>query len=503
MEISPADGQPRAGDLAVIIAARVPLVVVETHDEKSTLELLQRVAREHDRALFRWTVTDGLQAARFGLQVEQENQHCAPEAVLEHIKSRGQPGVYMLCDLHPWLADSAKIIRLIKDIALKHEHGSITLVLVSHRLDLPPELGRFAVRFNLDLPTEREILSLVKEEARKWGAHNQGQKVRADSVALHKLATALKGLSQGEVKRLARTAIYDDGAISDGDLPDINRAKFQLLGMDGVVSYSFQAENIDDLGGMENLKAWLALRQKVFSDSRGADVADSPRGILLLGVQGGGKSLAAKAVAGMWQLPMLRLDMGALYNKYHGETERNLREALALADRMAPCVLWVDEIEKAISAGDSDGGVSQRVLGTLLTWMQEHDSRVFMVATANDISRLPPELMRKGRFDEIFFVDLPGETTRRTIFAIHLRKRNLDPEVFSLEQLSAATEGFSGAEIEQAVVSALYSASAGEGQVDTGAILDEVMATSPLSELMAEKLSQLRNWAAQRNLRTV
>jgi ATPases of the AAA+ class len=229
--------------------------------------------------------------------------------------------------------------------------------------------------------------------------------------------------------------------------------------------------------------------------------------MLLLGVQGGGKSLAAKAVAGLWQVPMLRLDMGALYNKYYGETERNLRDALKLADQMSPCVLWIDEIEKAITGGEADSGLSQRVLGCLLTWMQERTSQVFMVATSNDVSRLPPELLRKGRFDDLFFVDLPDEGTRASIFAIHLAKRDLDNANFDISALAAASEGFSGAEIEQAIVSALYGASnqPSDDQVplSTDAVMEEILATAPLSQLMAEKVENLRGWAAERNVRSV
>lgn len=492
-----------ARDLSIIISSQVPLVVVETHDEKAALELLRRVAREQEKSLYSWTVTEGLQSARFGLQLEQESQLTDPQQMLQHIKMRGEPGIYMLCDLHPWLEDQPKNVRLLKDIALKNEHGPITVLLVSYSLRLPPELSRFSARFSLALPGEAEILSLVKEEARKWASRNDGQKVRADTETLARLAATLKGLSHAEVRRLAKTAIYDDGAITDRDIPQINQAKFRLMDMEGVLSYSYEVEDFNNLGGMENLKQWLDLRQKAFNSPEQDKKKDTPKGIMLLGVQGGGKSLAAKAVAGLWGLPMLRLDMGALYNKYHGETERNLREALQLADQMSPCVLWVDEIEKGISSDDSDGGVSQRVLGTLLTWMQERKSQVFMVATANDISRLPPELLRKGRFDEIFFVDLPDQETRKAIFSIHLGRRDLDPATFNLDELAVASEGFSGAEIEQAIVSALYSALAHDAEVNSQRILAEIAATAPLSAVMAEKLEWLRSWAAERNVRSV
>ncbi|MCK9505281.1 MAG: AAA family ATPase [Porticoccaceae bacterium] len=500
-----------ARDLGVIISAQASLIVVETHDEKAALELLQRVACDQQKPLLRWTVTDGLRASHFGLQLEQDGELTEPEQVLRHIRDRAHPGIYMLCDFHPWIEDQPKNVRLLKDIALKHDQGAVTLVLVSHQLNLPPELVRLAAKFSLSLASEGEILAMVKDEARKWAVKNQGNKVRADGATINRLARALRGLSHGEVRRLVKTAIYDDGAITDSDIPEINTAKFRLMDMEAVLTYSYEVEDFNHIGGMENLKNWLSLRKDAFFNVGTKIKMDTPKGVLLLGVQGGGKSLAAKAVAGLWGLPMLRLDVGALYNKFYGETERNLREALQLADQMSPCVLWLDEIEKAISSGDNDAGVSQRVLGTLLTWMQERKTSVFMVATANDISRLPAELLRKGRFDEIFFVDLPSAEVRREIFAIHLGKRDCDTSHFDLDALAAASEGFSGAEIEQAVVAALYSGlatSAGAPDaknmpLTTESIVAEVMATAPLSAVMAEKLHGLRNWAAERNVRTV
>ena len=250
---------------------------------------------------------------------------------------------------------------------------------------------------------------------------------------------------------------------------------------------------------MENLKRWLRQRRPVFLGE--VPGLDAPKGILLLGVQGSGKSLAAKAVAGTWHVPLLRLDFGALYDKYYGETERKTRESLGMAEMMAPCVLWFDEIEKGIATRDSDSGTAHRVLGTLLTWMAERTAKVFVVATANDISTLPPELLRKGRLDEVFFVDLPEHETRKEILAIHLRKRALDPTTFDLEGLAAAAEGFSGSELEQAVVSGLYGTVGGSGHLDTNSLLEEIRVTRPLSVLMAEQIGAMRHWAEERTVR--
>ena len=262
-----------------------------------------------------------------------------------------------------------------------------------------------------------------------------------------------------------------------------------------MLSFESETERFADVGGLHNLKEWLGRRRDAFVDAKNKD---RPKGILMLGIQGSGKSLSARAVAGLWQLPLLRLDMSAIYNKFIGESERNLREALALADVMAPCVLWIDEIEKSIHASANDDGVSRRLLGSLLTWMSERQAAVFVVATANDISALPAELLRKGRFDEIFFVDLPDKTVRRSIFEIHLKRRQHSPADFSLDELANASEGFSGAEIEQAIVAALYRAAERGDKLNDTHILDEICQTYPLSVTMAEQVEKLRNWAMSR-----
>ncbi len=288
----------------------------------------------------------------------------------------------------------------------------------------------------------------------------------------------------------------DDGALCHSDIPVVNKAKFELLDMEGVLQFEYDTCDFADVAGLSRLKEWLNHR-RLGSD---AQSFDTPKGVMLLGVQGSGKSLAAKAVAGIWQRPLLRLDMAGLYNKYIGETERNLKKALEMAELMAPCVLWIDEIEKGLGSSNSDEGTSKRILGTLLTWMAERKSEVFMVATANDISALPPELLRKGRLDEIFFVDLPDSSTREEIFRIHCRKRNIDPAALELASLASASEGFSGAEIEQAVISARYAARAAGQEANQAWLLDALSRTRPLSVVMAEKLNALRQWA---NGRTV
>jgi SpoVK/Ycf46/Vps4 family AAA+-type ATPase len=277
------------------------------------------------------------------------------------------------------------------------------------------------------------------------------------------------------------------------------KAKYQLLNRGGVLSFEYETARMSDLAGFRNLKRWLEQRQAAFGAARPEDL-DSPKGILLLGVQGCGKSLAAKATAGAFGIPLLRLDFGALYNKYHGETERNLRESLQTAEVLSPCVLWLDEIEKGLATGHDDSGTARRVLGGLLTWMAERRAQVFLVATANEVSELPPELIRKGRFDEIFFVDLPPPPSRTEIFALHLRKRGLAPERMRLAELVALTDGFSGAEIEQGIVASLYAAHAVGQEPDHDHLAAELRKTRPLSVVMAEPVAALRAWAAGRTV---
>ncbi|MGE0482659.1 MAG: AAA family ATPase [Gammaproteobacteria bacterium] len=495
-------------DLEILLASHYPLVTVTTFEEERTVEMFKDIARRRDSSLGCWTVSDGLRAIAGPPLFNADSLRLAgnegtpdnggaptsrdPEAALRAIRNNAQPGIYLLLDFHPFL-DEPVHVRLLKEIAQMHERCRMKLVFVSHDLALPGELRRFACAFNLSLPNKLELGRIVSEEASIWNVQG-GDRVRADASAVTALINNLGGLTRSDARRLVRNAIHDDGAITGADVGTVAAAKRELIGQDGLLAFEFDTADPSEVGGFSRLKAWLARRRQGFV--HGAAAGDRPRGVLLLGVQGCGKSLAAKAVAATWQVPLLRLDFGVLYNKFFGETERNMRAALASAEALAPCVLWCDEIEKGIATGDYDSGTSRRVLGTLLTWMAENRRAVFIVATANDISALPPELVRKGRLDEIFFVDLPATDVRRSIFAIHLARRDLDPAHFDLDALATASAGMSGAEIEQAVVAARYAAA--EAAVATAGILAEITATRPLSVVMAEDLERLRAWAAER-----
>lgn len=481
-------------DLELILTSHTPIIVIKSLEEVRVAQMLAQLGLRLDYPMYQWAVTEGLKRleADFGAQ----KFTAEPVQVLKHIKAVSQPGYYLLLDFHPFLDDPIHV-RLIKEIAQAYEELAKTLIFLSHDLPIPPEIRHLTAHFTLRLPDRASIKMLIKEEARRWQSRHK-RKIQADPLAVDHLATNLAGVTATDARHLIRSAIENDGAISQDDLPGLMKNKYELLNQDGVIAFEYDTASFAEVAGLMRLKEWLSHRHNAFTNK--ANHLDRPRGIMLLGVQGGGKSLAAKAVAGAFNVPLLRIDFGALYNKYIGETEKNLRGALEVAESMAPCVLWMDEIEKGVSPGHSDEGVSQRILATLLTWMAKNKSSVFIVATANDIERLPPELIRKGRLDEIFFVDLPQSAVRREIFDIHLRRRNQAPSRFDLALLAESTAGFTGAEIEQAIVSALYAAQAQDKKMDTEQLLEEVERTSPLSVVMAEKMEYLRAWA---NGRTV
>lgn len=485
-------------DLKLIIQSKVPLIVIESYEELRVLDMIRRLAIKNAIPAFAWSITEGFRRVDFQHDVSQRHTS-EPDAALAHIKATSSPGLYVLCDFHPYVEGNPKNVRLLKEIALHYSALQHTVVLLSHSFDVPPEIKRFTAQFELSLPNDEQIMSIVREEAEKWSKQNQGKRVKTDQSTLSQLVKNMRGLTHGDVRRLAHGVIFDDGAIRGEDIPEINKAKFALMDMEGVLSYEYDTSSFAEVGGLENLKTWLQNRKAAFF--KGKDEKDAPKGIMLLGIQGSGKSLAAKAVAGTFGIPLLRLDFGALYNKYIGESEKNLREALKLADLMEPAVLWLDEIEKGITQEDSgDQGVSKRILGSLLTWMSERSSAVFIVATSNDISKLPPELVRKGRLDEIFFVDLPNEEVRMSIFKIHLEKRNVDVANLDLNSLAQLARGFSGAEIEQVVVAAIYTSAARQESLQQCHLEEEIARTSPLSVVMYEKVEGLRQWAKERTV---
>ncbi|KFN42687.1 AAA family ATPase [Arenimonas metalli] len=488
-------------DLTSLIRANTALIVIETPDEGRVVDLFRHLLMNVWRPLYRWSITEGLRR----IDLDGEDAPLAPPdatTTLRTIREMDQRGIHLLLDFHPYLG-YATTQRMLREMIDRRDCKDHSIVLVGAKIELPPDLEHLAVRFSLRLPDEKALLKLVQDEAALYMREHGGKRVEVDNDALAAIVRNLRGLSLVDARRLARHLIFRDGVICAGDLPELAKLKFELLNKSGNLHFEYDTARFSDVAGLARLKAWVGQRRAAFTGDVALPVGlDPPKGILLLGVQGCGKSLAAKAVAGGFNVPLVRLDFGTLYNKYHGETEKNLRDALASAEQISPCVLWIDELEKGLASagGSDDGGVSRRVLGYFLTWMAERKSKVFLVATANAVNDLPPELLRKGRFDEIFFVDLPDHGARAEIFRIHLAKREVDWEGFSLDSLAEAANGFSGAEIEQAVVSSLYAAHAAQAPVDEARVLEEVRNTRPLSVLMAEQVKALRDWARSRTV---
>ncbi|MES2886600.1 MAG: AAA family ATPase [Pseudomonadota bacterium] len=486
------------------------LVLVETHEEKSVLSMLERVANLSQREVWTWSATRGLRI-HAGLKVSLNDTRLGLEtlgdstdtkelpAALAHIDRLQTQALVVFLDVHPYLSNPL-ITRAIKEVALRCEQRRQQLVFVGHSLKLPEELGPYASRFEVEPMSPQRVRTIFKEEADKQQTR-QGVGLQGSSQTLEAVLRHMVGLPEISVRHLARVTL-SDGQVNTADLARVLSAKQETLGVAELLVFEPNLPALSEVAGMRALKRWLVLRREPFlkPDESGLP---PPRGVLLLGVQGAGKSLSAKAIASSWQVPLFRMDFGALFDKYQGESERKLREALRVAEAMSPCVLWMDEIEKGLAGGQGDGdtGAGQRMLGTLLTWMAERRSSVFLVATANDIERLPPELMRKGRFDEIFFVDLPSATVRQSIFGIHLGRHKVVCSDAEMARLVADSEGFSGAEIEAAVVAARYEAHARAQPADAVLVGQELRRTKPLSVTRSEAIATLRAWAADRTVR--
>jgi hypothetical protein len=482
-------------DLETNIEAGVALIFVESSDSVRVEEVFVRLGPRFGRPMYRWSLATGLAALGGAAAIAAAGK---PGETLQRILGMREPAFFLLLDLDRYL-DDALVLSQLREIATRHAQVPHVVLIAGAAAEVPTELRGVSARMDLNLPTAVEIEEIVHAEAESWGQARQ-RRVQASREAIQSLVRNLTGLGYAEVRRLVRMAISDDGQLGLDDAAKLTAEKYRLLDQGGVLSFETHTVNPDEVAGLATLKQWLKERKEIFLAAEPVPGLDAPKGVLLLGVQGGGKSLAAKSIAGSWQVPLLRLDFATLYNKFYGETERNLRESLRTAGAMAPCVLWIDEIEKGLATEGDDGGPGKRILGTLLTWMAERQEKVFLVATANDIEALPPELLRKGRFDEIFFVDLPSPEVRASIFEIHLKKRGQDVAAFDLPALAQAAEGFSGAEIEQAVVAALYASRAQSVALTTAGVIERIKATRPLSVVMAEKMAWLRAWAKERTV---
>ena len=484
--------------LEQLFRARHTCISIVTHEEEYALSLVRDTALAEGRHLAIWTVirgvSDGLLSQSQPIR-DTEN----PAAALYYLTTQQEPMLCVMLDLAEHLSDK-RTLRILRDTIVHFRKTGSQLVLIDHNAELPPVIAAEATSMEISLPDEQELEEIVRDTLRRF---HQEQRLEVDitRTQLRTVIRNLRGLTRRQAEQIILDTVADDKRFDASDINHILAAKRRALRSSGLLEYIEAPVDLSEIGGLARLKEWLAQRQNAVSEQATEYGLVAPRGVLMLGVQGAGKSLCAKAIATAWQRPLLRMDVGALYDRYVGESERRLRDALEQADMMAPIVLWIDEIEKAFASSASrstDGGLSQRMFGSLLTWMQEHQASVFLVATANDIEALPPELLRKGRFDEIFFVDLPDKQTRKEIFAIHLNKRKRDPAKFDLDALAAAADGFSGAEIEQAVISAMHEAFSNKRELATQDVLDVVAASPPLSVTMAEHVNALRAWAKSR-----
>lgn len=477
-----------------------PLIVIDTDDETEVRETAPNAIDASIEARH-WSALRGISKGRFLDEFAKETEPPAAAFAWLIQQAPKQRSVNFFYDIGPHLGD-ARTARALKE-AVDWARGLFgAIILVERGLKLPPGLAGEAHRVTVPIPNQEELEAIVRATVREV---SQTRKLEASvrRSTLEAISRTMRGLTKRQAERVIIAAATEDDRFSDDDLERVMIHKRNACAdLEGVLEFVQAPVSMDAIGGLGKLKKWLSDRHMSSTVDAESFGLSSPRGMLLLGVQGAGKSLAAKAVATAWKVPLLRLDAGALYDKFVGESERKLRDSLAQADRMAPAVLWIDEIEKGFasaSSTSSDGGLSRRMFGTLLTWMQERSSSTFLVATANDVSALPPELLRKGRFDEIFFIDLPGEDARRAILGIHLSKRRRDPKTFDLPALVAATEGYSGAEIEAGIESALRDAF-GEDQrpLETKDLAEAYRRSPPISVIMADRIAELRDWASSR-----
>ncbi|HEX8339613.1 MAG TPA: AAA family ATPase [Tepidisphaeraceae bacterium] len=491
--------QPDTDRLAALLRSHHALIHVPTFDEPYALDRVRQAAIGQSRHLLVWSVSRGI---RDGVLKDDatvpDTDH--PAAAATHLllhTPRGATVVFL--DLIPHLKDerTLRAFRELHHVAAAHD---LTLVLIDCCDDVPAAVSAVSTRFEPSLPGKAELEEIIRATVREQHARSSID-VRLRREDLTNIVQHLQGLSREQARQAIIDTTADDRLLDESDIKGIIAFKKNALRAAGVLEPVEAFATLDEIGGLNNLKKWLRLRERALGDDAIEFGIEPPRGVLMLGVQGAGKSLSAKAIATAWKRPLMRLDVGALYDKFIGETERRMRGALKQAEMMAPVVLWIDEIEKAFAsaaAQSTDGGLSKRMFGSLLTWMQEHTRAVFLIATANDVSALPPELLRKGRFDEIFFIDLPDAAARKQIWSIHLKKRNRDPELIELDEVVTASDGYSGSEIEQAVKSAIYAAFSTNALLSTRMIADALKASPPLSVTMAERVGELRAWAKHR-----
>jgi AAA+ superfamily predicted ATPase len=483
-------------DLLNLIKANVKLIQIISYETLRIHAMLVSAAKDLEKDLFIWNRVEGIKKwDSKNRKFESEDEEAqTPDAALNFFEDKDDI-LLLLEDFHPDLTeDKPRTIKTLRNFALNNSKNK-TLIFSQPFRQLPKELEKEVHILELPYPSFEDIKAIYKKVCNEYGIKDSGE---PDSD----LIEAALGLTIMEAEKAFSLAYIESGNLSSAEVPLVIREKENVIKKSGYLEYYHPKETMTDVGGLSNLKDWLIKRGRAFDKGAKDFGLTYPRGILLLGIPGTGKSLTAKAIGNEWHFPLLRLDMGKIFGGIVGESERNIREALNIAEAIAPSILWIDEIEKGMSgissSGSTDGGTTARVLGTFLTWMQEKTKPVFVVATANDISQLPPELLRKGRVDEIFFVDLPTEKEREEIIKIHLKKKNRKPKDFDTKELAKKSKGFSGAELEEVVKEALFQAYDEEKEVTNEHILKAIEKTFPLSRTMHETISKMRMWAKSR-----
>ncbi|MGB0560736.1 MAG: AAA family ATPase [Spirulinaceae cyanobacterium] len=485
-------------ELSTLIQAQYPLIYLVTPEEDRAQQVIAHLAQNHEPAkqLFTWTVTQGM--VEYGKpRTSHQHNTISPEAAVRWTTQRQESAIYIFKDLHDFIAD-ASVKRSLRDAIAAFKGSERTIVLMSPVQDVPLELEKDTIVLDFEPPSVTEIAQVLDRQLAK-----AKQTLPLSPIGKERLVRAALGLTEDEAEKVYRKALVKAGRLTPQEVDIVLSEKKQLIRRNGILEYIEEDKTLEAIGGLDELKVWLRQRSNAFSERAREYGLPQPKGMLILGVPGCGKSLIAKTTSGLWGLPILRLDMGRVYDgSMVGRSEANLRNALKVAESISPAILFIDEIDKAFAGGvgsaDSDGGTSSRIFGSFLTWMQEKQSSVFVMATANRIDRLPGEFLRKGRFDEIFFVDLPNPDEREEIFRIHLQKRRPEIDRFDLSQLAKMADGFSGAEIEQAIIAAMYEAFAQEREFTQLDIIAALKSTLPLSKTMTEQVNALREWAGNR-----
>ncbi len=491
---------PAVEELELLIRARYPIIYVVTWEEARLEADLQSIAARRGKKLYCWTVTTDMQPA--GTVVGGRRRGLAdPIDALDRVLEYKEPAIYLFKDFHPFMRGregNVAVIRKLREVSEALSDSFKTLVISAPVMEIARELEKDVTVLDYPLPDAGELDRLLERICREVGETSTIQ-IDLDREGRDRLVQAALGLTLKEAENVFAKTIVQDGRLSADDVSLVFTEKQLIVRKSGLLEFIDTPTDMGEIGGLDRLKEWLTKRTSAFSEQARRFGLPPPKGVLLVGVQGCGKSLSAKAVSRLWGLPLVRFDVGRLFSSLVGASEENMRRALGVAESIAPVVLWVDEIDKSLSgaqgSANTDGGTTARVMSTFLTWLSEKERPVFVVATANDITLLPPELLRKGRLDEIFFVDLPTAAERLRIFEIHLRKRGRDPTQFDLEALAEAADGFSGAEIEEAVISGLYDAFHAERDLTTQDVLGAIRDTVPLARTMEESITALRTWA--------